>query len=103
MDHVNFDQRQKGIFLNQVTFDVMEMTKIYYLVPRGAVQFGSQLDLSEEDATSISFDLKMDVDVSLETSVLMSEITQHDVAKTVNLIETKAGIRLKCMYYIHLI
>jgi hypothetical protein len=100
MDHENFDHRQKRIVLNQVTFDVMAMTKIYYLVPRGAVQFGTQLDLSEEDATSIFFDPKMDVEFPPETSVLIKEITEQDIAKTVTLIEPKAGIRYK-MYVLY--
>jgi hypothetical protein len=40
----------------------------------------------------------VDVEVPMETSVLINEITEHDIAKTVNLIETKAGVR--CNMYV---
>jgi hypothetical protein len=73
---------------------------MYYRVQRGAVQFGTQLDLSEEDATSIFFDPKMDVEFTPKTSALINEITQHDIAKTVKYIETKACIRYK-MYVLN--
>jgi len=78
------------IILNQVTLGVMRaMAKNYYILPRGAMQFGTQLLTYEEDVTSILFDPRMDVEVPPETSVLINEITEHDSAKTVKLIEQK--------------
>jgi hypothetical protein len=73
---------------------------MYYRVQCGAVQFGTQLDLSGEDATSMFFDPKMDVEFPTKTSALINEITQHDTAKTVKCIETKAGIGYK-MYVLN--
>jgi hypothetical protein len=43
MDHENFHKRQKRIVLNKVTDVKRAMAKNYYTLPRGVMQFGTQL------------------------------------------------------------
>jgi len=68
------------------------MIKNHYLLAawRLAVWY-TITDLSVEDATSIFFDRGMNVEIPLETSVLINQATEHDIAKTVKLIEKKTG------------
>ena len=66
------------------------MAKNYYILPCDAVQFGTQLrNYRRKMLPQNFFDPSMDVEVPPETSVFINEITEHDIAKTVKLIEQK--------------